>query len=106
MKRGIPEKTGVRSGDECPELIYMGHSVTVFGLPGRREVLVYGSGGDWILQAADVTNGRPPWRKWFARRDDAERAGIKFVNEARDYPDEQPKLSVHQNKQESRQAFA
>jgi hypothetical protein len=39
---------------------------------GESEVLVYGSGSDWIVRYANATNGSAGWSEWFGYRGNAE----------------------------------
>ena len=38
----------------------------------KSEVIVYGSGSDWMVRYANTTNSDQSWCLWFAHRADAE----------------------------------
>ena len=48
---------------------------------GKSEVIVYGSGSDWIIQYANVTNPDEAWRRWFSDRSAAENAAREIARE-------------------------
>lgn len=53
-------------------IVHKGKNITVVEF-NDVEIIVYGSGSDWMVQTADATNPKAPWRKWFCSRELAER---------------------------------
>jgi hypothetical protein len=66
MKRSVSEPY------PCDQVqaTHRGDGITVYR--GQSEVIVYGDGCDWMIQYARTTNHRSGWRRWYARRENAE----------------------------------
>ena len=58
--------------------VYRSEHATV--CKGLSEVIVYGSGFDWMLQYANITNDCEGWRRWYGKRDSAEKAAKRLAS--------------------------
>jgi len=59
--------------------VYRYDYTTVFC--GVSEVIVYGSGSDWIVRHSLTTNTKTGWCRWFDSRDAAEEFAENLSNE-------------------------
>jgi len=72
MGKGLPtsgEGSDFLANQHLPR--FKGDYCTVYR--DESEVIVYGSGSDWQVQYAKVTNHLEGWRRWFSSRDKAEK---------------------------------
>jgi hypothetical protein len=57
---------------------YRGENVTIYS-SNNLEVIVHGSGSDWIVQIASSTNPHKPWRSWYGNRNLAEESARDMI---------------------------